>query len=271
MSLPLKATQLKIPFMIRYVLILSGFLTLPVFAAGYDPNQRLDANTLSESALFPRKIETGPRAWAIACCAILVQRNFGWHDTLPTCPLQLADAKNERRILKRWWDITDHDSLIENLSSLRHSGMRAHFERVGRAVSRLSFIQYEWVLAHIQDPEKLQELIIARTWYDKLGPKSLLGWDYSLAIFLCRSGYTCGYISDEEAERWMMSFAKRLQETFDSWEDLANNYVIGYHFWCYKYTLENNLEINNALDTLLEMPTSPWNTLPWKMDLTTHD
>ena len=64
-----------------------------------------------------------------------------------------------------------------------------------------------------------------------------------------------------------MPVAKMLQETFDSWEDLGRNYIIGRQFWSYKETKKGNYRYEDALQRLLDMQSSPWNKYSWDIDL----
>jgi hypothetical protein len=64
-----------------------------------------------------------------------------------------------------------------------------------------------------------------------------------------------------------MPVAQKLQSTFDSWEDLGCNYFTGFQFWRYKRMAEEGYEVEDAIQRLVDMPSSPWNKYPWKMDL----
>jgi hypothetical protein len=116
--------------------------------------------------------------------------------------------------------------------------------------------------------QKKQQIEYAKKYYDELGEKSLIGWDYCRLIMLCRWGYMTGLISEEEAWEMIMPAATVLQKTFDSWEDLGKNYLIGRQFWSYRESRENGELYDEAFVRMLEMHSSPWNIYPWSMDLT---
>ena len=101
----------------------------------------------------------------------------------------------------------------------------------------------------------------------KLGGKSLIGWDYARFISLCRWGYACGFLTEEEAWDYIMPVADMLQKTFSSWADLGENYVIGREFWSYEQTQVSGAAIREAYESLLSSPTSPWQQNAWDMDL----
>lgn len=140
---------------------------------------------------------------------------------------------------------------------------------MGEVFQTLSDEKYQEVLMKYEgNQEVLQEIRIAKEYYEKLGAKSLLGWDFIRYICLCRWGYLSAYMSEKEAWKKIMPVAKMLQQNFDSWKDLGQNYLIGRQFWSYKHTRESGYLFKDAYQRLLDMRTSPWNKYPWNMDLT---
>ena len=117
------------------------------------------------------------------------------------------------------------------------------------------------------EPELLNKINIAGKYYTALGKKSITAWDCSRYISLCGWGYVVGYLSEDEAWERVMPAARMLQQTFDSWEDLGNNYIIGRQFWSADYTAQQGDSFSEVLDTLSTSPGSPWRTIPWDLDL----
>ena len=101
----------------------------------------------------------------------------------------------------------------------------------------------------------------------KLGKKSLVGWDMIRYIHLCRWGALAGYMSEEEAWNRIKPVAQKLQKTFDSWEDLGDNYLIGRRFWNKKVSLEGASEFQKIVDWLKTNKDSPWVKVDWNTDL----
>ena len=141
---------------------------------------------------------------------------------------------------------------------------------MGAAVEALGDEQFREVQTKAQRNEELSHRIqIAKQHYKRLGPKSLLGWDYGRYVFLCRWGYFVGYITEEEAWHRIMPVAAKLQKTFDSWKDLGENYLIGREFWSLSQTKRDGQLYRDAFQRLLSDPASPWNRYPWNLDLGT--
>ena len=65
-----------------------------------------------------------------------------------------------------------------------------------------------------------------------------------------------------------MPVARFIQNKFDSWEDLGQNYLIGRQYWSHEDTKLWGYQFEDAYLRLFDMPSSPWNKLPWNMDLT---
>jgi hypothetical protein len=252
-------------------LIAAALLFLPVlcvFAGKAQPladNLTVSQPNLSEKDYFPHKVVTGPKAWGVACSALLVEYNWGWHDSLTTRPRALVGQLKET--LKESWDIENNADLMRNLYWLESRGHRASFQKLGREIQKLSFDEFAKMLKNTTDKDRFNELQVAREYYPKLGKKSLVGWDFARAIFLCRTGYECGYISENEAWYRIMNYAQYLQQTFDSWEDLGRNYIIGRKFWSYQRTQASGGDFEDAFKILTETPSSPWKKLDWNMDL----
>jgi hypothetical protein len=211
------------------------------------------------------------RGWALGCAAVLTERNHDSHTLLAGCDLTEKNKAEKRVLLSDAWGIKNRNDLFATLVSLENEGHRADFEAVGRLVTKLSQSEYEKLLAAEDQPEAISKMEIARAYYPLLGEKSLYGWDYSRAICLCRWAHVAGYISEEEAWVMIMPLARRLQEKFDSWEDLGRNYLIGRQFWSHAETIKSGWQCEDAQQRLLDMRDSPWNRYPWDLDLSDYE
>jgi hypothetical protein len=157
---------------------------------------------------------------------------------------------------------------MDSLLWLDNEGHRRDFKQWGEKIQTLTKDEYEKLLIENQNNDKtLNKIKVAAAYYKILGDKSLLGWDYGRYISLCRWGYLAGYLSEEEAWQKIMPVARLLQSKFDSWQDLGQNHLIGRYFWSYKQAKQDSWKFEDAYMRLLDMPSSPWNRLPWDMDL----
>jgi len=209
------------------------------------------------------------KAWALGCAGVLNEVNHCRHNTLLPCDKNEKNIESWKKSLDKWWGVKSRNDLFGSLRRIEKDGHRKMFDDWGKYIQSLSEEQYKKLVEEKgSDKEKLNEILIAKEYHKKLGGKSLLGWDYSRYICLCRWGYLVGYISEEEAWERIMPVAEMLQKKFDSWEDLGRNYLIGRRFWSHKYTIEKGDLYEDAFQRLLDMRSSPWNKYPWDMDLT---
>lgn len=232
-----------------------------------------EVDKAGEKSLKPEKrkrySESDMKAWALGCAAVLTERNHGWHDSLTPCRINERNIAKWKKILDNSWGINSRDGLFDTLGWIDREGHRRKFEALGTFIQTLGEEEHQKVLGKYKDDkEALQNIRIAKKYYKELGEKSLFGWDYSRYICLCRWGYLIGYISEEEAWAKIMPVARMLQNKFDSWKDLGQNYIIGRQFWSYKQTETKGYLYEDAYQRLLDMPSSPWNEYPWDMDLT---
>ncbi|MHC5073251.1 MAG: DUF1266 domain-containing protein [Planctomycetota bacterium] len=216
----------------------------------------------------PDKPVSSAKGWALGAAAVLIEANNDRHDHLNTLPLNRLFIEKKRASVDSMWDFGSREELLENLESLLKSGYREGFIKMGRYISMLDEQQYQQLLDKSKgDEETLNKCRVVRKYYKTLSHKNIMGWDLSRYICLCRWGYDVGYLSEEEAWEKIMPVAKTLQKTFNSWEELGRNYLIGRQFWSYKYTKEKGHEFEDVVQRLLDMKSSPWNLYPWDMDL----
>lgn len=252
-----------------YYVITTLVCTLLAITTGENKSQPQFPGNTVEKAVEPRTTVSGPQAWALACAAVLTERNHDNHELLGT---ELRDEGStihyQYLLLTSGFGVSSRTDLLNTLMWIESGGHRLEFEEWGKKVEGLSNEQYEKLLIDYEsDSELVYRIKIAAKYYKLLGEKSLLGWDYSRYINLCRWGYMADYLSEAEAWEKIMSTARLLQERFDSWEDLGQNYLIGRKFWSKEESEENGYQYEDAYLRLVDMPSSPWNKLVWDLDL----
>ena len=209
-----------------------------------------------------------PKTWALATTALLTERNQERHDLLGGMERTDANVSAKQQLLREWWGVTDKASLLATLRWIDGEGHRERFENVARYVATLSPEELGKVRDTLKDnAQARQELEVVLAHHAKLGEKSLLGWDYSRYVTLCRWGYLVGYLTEDEAWDLIMPGARKLQTTFDSWKDLGENYLIGREFWSQAETERNGLLYQQVYQRLLDDPASPWNQCAWDLNL----
>jgi hypothetical protein len=209
-----------------------------------------------------------PHAWAIATTAVLFQINGYRPDLLGGTVSTSENRSNAMKQLDDGWSISDRNELLKTLAWLQYSGHRVGFDEIGRKLDAISDSQYKSMLGNPSlGPEQQQKLEIVRKYHQRLGDKGILGWDLIRYIAVCRWAYVAGYLSEDEAWRHIMPAAARLQKSFDSWEDVESNYLIGRKFWSLSETEKQAVRFQSIFRSLLKDPASPWGQNPWRMEL----
>jgi len=232
----------------------------------------------SQQPPFPEADETGksivppgtPKAWALATTALLIEVNKERHDLLGGRELSRKNIQRARNLLSKWWGVNNRQDLLTALSWVEKEGHRKDCIATGTFVASLGDQDYADLvdkLEQAQDKEGLHRVRILREYFEELGGKSLIGWDFARYIALCRWGFAARYMSEDEAWERIMPVAEKLQATFGSWEDLGENYVIGREYWSHEETSKTGELMLTAHKRLLSDPESPWMLNPWDMDL----
>jgi hypothetical protein len=232
-------------------------------ASGNYAAPQIDSGHMSADS---RPTARAQQAWALAASALITELNHEGHDTLAGVAVNAHSQQCTRTSLMKWWDIHSREDLLRSLQWLEDGGHRKDFSHVGEHVSQIDEQQFKQIVAHL-DPQTAHSFEVARRYYTQLGNTSLIGWDYARYISLCRWGYTAGFLSEDEAWARILPAARILQGSFGSWRELGDNYLIGRQFWSLQQTRIDGEAMHAADQRLLDNPSSPWNRIPWPLDL----
>jgi hypothetical protein len=246
-------------------------------------NQQLKANgqyflsTLQRNRSYPPHLEEGgqcfsptqqQKLWALATCAILTESNRRNHNLLGGCERSPKEIEGWKKSLKKWWGVRNMHDLLETLYWIKKGGHRKQFDGIAENLSTANLVQIADLRKQFaDDPSFNNRIDVVLKHKDEFGPKSITAWDYARYVSLCGWGYIAGYLTEEEAWKKIMPAAKVLQKTFDSWEDLGKNHVIGREFWSLKHTQRKGELTRKCYNRLLTEPSSPWRKLPWDLNL----
>lgn len=197
--------------------------------------------------------------WALATADIYTDYNNLTHDVLGGESSRDIQALKDSLVM--YWEIDDTKSARESLVWLKDVGHRSEFNTMATITDLLDDQQIEEFLK--QNPVKGKQLKMILEYKNKLAGKSLLAWDYCRLVNLAGQCYSAGYISEEEAWQYIMPAAQALQKNYSSWEDMANNFLLGREFWC--GTKDPGMQA--VVKNLLSNPESPWKRYLWNMPL----
>ena len=214
------------------------------------------------------KITSEQKMWALATTAILTESNKGNHRLLGGSEATPAMRIAWRKSLATWWDIHNREDLIDTLKWIDSGGHRKNFDMLSRVLLTATPDQITEIKARVGDaPEMIHQIDIVLKYGKQFGRKSIIAWDYDRYISICGWGYIAGYLTEDEAWTLIMPVAQSLQYTFDSWEDLGLNHVIGRQFWSLEQSKARGGVTEQADQYLLTDTASPWLTIHWLLDL----
>ena len=168
------------------------------------------------------------KKWILASYAITTQLNRNSHEILGGFPQKQRDRA--KATLSKGWNVHDRDQTIDVLDRLQLKGTRFEYA------------------------EK-----------QNISPERLLGWDYSRYLSVCSLAYVAGYFTEQEAWEIATPIAKKLQQSFHSWKEMGESYLLGRKIWSGK----DESQVEAIFQLLLNPndPNSPWNTVPWDTSL----
>lgn len=210
------------------------------------------------------------KMWALATTGIITEMNLQRHDLLGGREKTAENIKSiKERLLKKWWGIENREKLIETLNWLEESGHRKGMYNEGKALNELSQNQFIEILNKYKNDNQIHQRLKEAYWgYRAYGEKSVIAWDYCRYIALCGWGYVSNYISEDEAWALIMPKAIELQDSFDSWGGMADNFLHGRAYWSWKQTVGSREPGHKAWRKLQQDTNdNPWKLYKWNMDL----
>lgn len=212
--------------------------------------------------------------YGYSVAAILATYNNEELDILGGDPRCKKYCKMHRESLKEWWGITSRQDLFGMVEKLKRGLHNNIFVDVKDRIEYLSDKEYMEELDKFPKPSQKRDLQIVRKYGKDLGQKGILGWDLSRIITITGGAYLAGFLEYEEANEIIMDVARRVQNTFSSWEEIWQNYLIGYEFWSGDYPEDKESALSERwkiYDNLINDSTSPCDTLNWKLNLNANN
>jgi ankyrin repeat protein len=200
--------------------------------------------------------------WALAASSILSTANHWPVDKLSP-GIGVLEA---RRLMRDTWDVSSSDDLMKMFDWVDRGGYRQQFSMIGARTQNLTPEVLSKAASQL-DPESLNSVLVAHRYYGKYSAQSITGYDYGRYINACRVGVAAGYISEEDAWPRVLHAARILQQTFTSWKEYGENYLVGREFFSLYATRSSGQEMRAAYQSLLSRPNSPWNRIPWDLSL----
>ncbi|MCL2336684.1 MAG: DUF1266 domain-containing protein [Firmicutes bacterium] len=212
--------------------------------------------------------------WINSTYAILTISNR--QDTALVGGFQPSESNRDiaKSTLKESWFITNRASSDAVIAKLTKTGHRASFLAFIKRNPEFELNRQQFKTFLDKNSSMDQDTrLLYQNFYDDYhlyGDNAIFAWDYCRIISLYGWGYIAGYYTYSEALDLSLPYAKKLQETYPSWEAMYRDYLTGFNFWrrgsLSKPTSENFLRLLIMQD-LINRTDGPNALPPWDMKL----
>ena len=153
----------------------------------------------------------------------------GWeHDEALTASI--------KKMLWEYWKIQGHESAMNQMTTLVHTGMRVWYDEEMTHLEALysGYSEEELIEVAKQENSKatedsfLPKMLMA---YRRYGENAILGWDVGRAAYIIQCCYFVGYVSMEEVLEIGVEAGRKAQNYFNSWEEMMESYLLGGQYW----------------------------------------
>lgn len=230
------------------------------FNPNYLAPRYIDSEFLKKTGYSREQVER-----ALATAAIYHKTNCqAFNVFLFKGQLTSALIETHRELLAEWWGIDSREKAFESFKWLKEEGHRKGFDRMAAFVSGLTDEEFNKLTQKMStNTAGVSEIKFVRDNYKKLQGKGITGWDLCRLAYIAQDCQVAGYITREEALNEIMTAAKMAQETFSSWEEMANSHLIGREYW----SGESDKRFTEGVNWLLTNNESPWIKYKWDLSL----
>jgi hypothetical protein len=184
---------------------------------------------------------TEGQLWAIRLTGIMTELNRSNHNTLNSFRMSSRNKNRVLEMLKREWEITNKDELLETLKEVENYGHASRLRLIQQIINEeiismaLGNEENVIVITNVDTYDltywQYNSLRYAISNWDSYRNRSILAWDLGRIVALCRWGYDAGFFTENEAWEKIMYYARLIQPLYNSWEEYGYDYLMGRVFW----------------------------------------
>lgn len=211
-----------------------GYYTVVVMGASSDVE---DAKKVMSIKELENALELGTKDFLFAMTAVLDSVNGG--SVIQTAKM-LEDsgadlgqvAEGAKDSLSGSWEIEDKASLDEMKEWLITEGHNLNaMELLSQEYGIGTEASREELIAQTQNDPNQNSLLAAYDARAAFGEAGIKAWDLSRVGTIMGFGYAAGYCTYEEALDGMLEAAQIARQSFGSWEEFNQSYLLGYAYW----------------------------------------
>jgi hypothetical protein len=213
------------------------------------------------------------RLWALALTGFLTIANNDQHDLLGFDDINENNRNNYLELLRRDWSINNREELLEAIQTTENDGHAAVLRTIKQIIQEILDDQSDFSIVAVFNKYHLNSryynyLKFTVINWNRFSGRTILAWDLGRTIALCRWGYNVGFLTEEEAWEKIMELARRIQTTYQSWEEFGYDYYMGRVFWASGFGDDiNYLVQTDKLYNDLTGEDGYWKNLEWGVDL----
>lgn len=225
-----------------------------------------------------QELESDTLQWINATYALLTEYNGDDRKLVGGRKRTADNAVFMRYQLLDGWGIYDRKSSDEVIFRLEQSGHRQGYKDLIDGMKEIGLLElsdeeFNTTIRSVEefDYDTKNRLLTTRIIYQKYGDKGLLAWDYCRINQLYGWGYVSGYYTLNEALENSLEVSRILQDSFESWDEMADNYLLGLQYWKnepsdFSFIMGEAEKRRNIFENLKTLPDSPY-SLDFKMKL----
>jgi hypothetical protein len=149
-----------------------------------------------------------------------------------------ANAEGMKEVLKEGWNITDTESAESTIQWLLTEGHNAEFmEYMDEYVANKD--KFNDIVAELntstnitpEDTNFIEHVELFEKVHNTFPNNGIAAWDLCRVTQVASWSYIAGYIEYEHAVELSIEAAKKMRDGFGSWDNLIENYLLGYQYW----------------------------------------
>ncbi len=214
--------------------------------------------------------------WFNATYAPLTYSN-GWNWRLVSgLERTQSNIELQKALLASSWDVRDRKSALETVEKMKETGHRGKCRECMEELKELGLLDLD-EKAFLEQfsksgiKEDAGRYVIAYFMHQEgVDADYIAAWDLCRVNQLYADYYFCGYMTYEEAMDASLENSLILQQTYSSWEEMVDAYMLGYQFWQGDLGLTDDSPTEERYQyykMLQQMKDGPY-TLDWDMELT---
>lgn len=216
---------------------------------------------------------TKAQMWAISLTGIMTENNRSNRNSLHASTMDERGRNTWLEVLRRDWEITSREELLETLDSLENGGHAASFREIQEIIGLIAKVKnnnlseitdilnrYEW------DTTIYNRFMYVTDNWDKYYDRSIKAWDLGRSVSLCRWGYNVGFITEDEAWDRIFHIARIIQPLYSSWEEYGYDYFMGRLFWASGFK-QAETYFTRTEPLYRRLISGYWSQIDWHTDL----